>query len=284
MSNQEFRPGGFQILPPVVKNILIISVLMFVIQYILQIRMNLDLTDYLGLHYFSAPLFRPYQFVTYIFMHGGIAHLFFNMFAVWMFGAALENIWGSKRFLIFYLVTGMGAALIQYVVYYFEITPVLNVVANLQQNPGDDSLNAFFNSKLFAGSLTREAYDHFISFADRYNAVLTESPSLAASLANDYLQTYRADFLNAHTVVGASGSLFGILLGFAMLFPNTYLNIYFFIPIKAKYFVMLYGGLEIYSAIKNDPTDNVAHFAHLGGMLFGFIMIKIWQRNRSNFY
>jgi membrane associated rhomboid family serine protease len=269
MSNQEFRPGGFQILPPVVKNILIISVLMFVIQYILQIRMNLDLTDYLGLHYFSAPLFRPYQFVTYIFMHGGIAHLFFNMFAVWMFGAALENIWGSKRFLIFYLITGMGAALIQYVVYYFEITPVIDALNEIQRIGLGPDFTAFMNET---------------PIADQYNAALRESPSLAANIAQDWITTYKNNFLNAHTVVGASGSLFGILLGFAMLFPNTYLNIYFFIPIKAKYFVMLYGGLEIYSAIKNDPTDNVAHFAHLGGMLFGFIMIKIWQRNKTNFY
>jgi membrane associated rhomboid family serine protease len=268
MSNQEFRPGGFQILPPVVKNILIVTVLMFVLQLIMEAR-GIDLSDYLGLHYFQAPLFKPHQFVTYIFMHGNFMHIFFNMFALWMFGSVLENVWGGKRFLIFYLITGMGAALIQLVVYYFEVTPVLNELDMMTQNGTAESFRSYLSNS---------------PYAEQYNAALAEGSSYAVSVGKDILTNFRADYLNSLTVVGASGSLFGILLAFAMLFPNTYLNIYFFIPIKAKYFVMLYGAIEIISAIRNDPNDNVAHIAHLGGMLFGFILIKIWQRGRSNFY
>src|SRR3989344_273142 len=114
MSQQEFRPRSFQILPPVVKNILIISGILFLAQVVLEYKMNFRLENYLGLHYYSADYFKPYQFITYIFMHGNFMHIFFNMFAVWTFGSVLENVWGSKRFLIFYLITGMGAALTQY--------------------------------------------------------------------------------------------------------------------------------------------------------------------------
>ncbi|MDP2386131.1 MAG: rhomboid family intramembrane serine protease [Bacteroidota bacterium] len=284
MSQQEFRPRSFQILPPVVKNILIISGILFLAQVILEYKMNFRLENYLGLHYYSADYFKPYQFITYIFMHGNFMHIFFNMFAVWTFGSVLENVWGSKRFLIFYLITGMGAALTQYVVYYFEITPLMNSISEVHNGMTIGSFETFVNSIQFRGSLSYETSSAFNSFADKYNSLLPADPSGALLLAHNYLDQFKADYLNANVIVGASGSLFGLLLAFGMMFPNTYLNIYFFIPIKAKYFVILYGIIEIYSAISNNPQDNVAHFAHLGGMLFGFIMIMLWKKDRTHFY
>ncbi|HEY1038053.1 MAG TPA: rhomboid family intramembrane serine protease [Bacteroidia bacterium] len=284
MSPNEFRPGGFQLLSPVVKNILIISGILFLAQVVLEYKMNIDLKDYLGLHYYAADYFKPYQFVTYIFMHGNFMHIFFNMFAVWTFGTVLENVWGSKRFLIFYLLTGMGAALTQYVVYYFQITPLLDTINNLHTNMTIESFEAFINGAQFRSSISYETSINFNAFAEKYNAMLTSSDHAGAIMAaHDYLDQFKTEYLNANVIVGASGSLFGLLLAFGMLFPNTYLNIYFFIPIKAKYFVILYGAIEIYSAIANDQ-DNVAHFAHLGGMLFGFILIMLWKKDRTHFY
>jgi membrane associated rhomboid family serine protease len=237
----DFRSRGFSNLPPVIKNLLIINVIMFLATWVLKNRMHIDLDNILGLHYYSATDFRPYQFVTYLFMHGDIMHLFFNMFAVWMFGSTLENHWGSKRFLQYYLITGFGAGLVQYGVFYFQIQKL------------DEEVNYFI--QLHGSSVYEET------------------------------MATREMVINRMVVIGASGSLFGILLAFGMMFPNTMLMMIFVpIPIKAKYFVAIYGLIELFSGITNDPRDNVAHFAHLGGMLFGFIIILIWKRNRNFFY
>lgn len=229
MSYQQYRPNSFSVLPPVVKNLLIINGLFFLATLSFQ-TLGSDLTDTLGLHFPLADTFRPYQLITYMFMHGSFMHLFFNMFALWMFGNTLENVWGPKRFLIYYLITGIGAAVCHYAVVYYEMQPALNYI----------SQNALDYPELEA--LKQEVY-------------------------------------NAPVVVGASGSVFGILLAFGMMFPNTLLYIYFAIPIKAKWFVVLYGAMELFSGLRGAPGDNVAHFAHLGGMLFGFILIKYWKRN-----
>lgn len=223
-------------IPPVVKNLLIINILMLIISYILS-GMGIDLWQILGLHYIGADSFKPYQFISHIFMHAGFTHLFFNMFALWMFGRMLEMVWGPKRFFIYYMVTGIGAAVLHTLVLWFEINPALEIINN---PPADiDPLQ---------------------------------------------IQTARAN-INAMVTVGASGAVFGILLAFGMLFPNTQLMLIFPpIPIKAKYFVIFYGVLELFLGIASFSGDNVAHFAHLGGMLFGFVMIKMWQKDRNNFY
>jgi membrane associated rhomboid family serine protease len=224
---------NFRSIPTVTKNILIISILAFVATTLIH---KVDLVRILGLHYFQAPDFKPYQFITYIFMHGSFMHLFFNMFAVFMFGAVLENAWGPKKFLAFYIFTGLGAALTQLAVYYFQIAPKL------------EQWQAVY------GTTT----DYF-----------TQSQMIEDKKA----------FLNSFVVVGASGSLFGLLIAFGMMFPNAELMMLFLpIPIKAKYFVAIYGALELFSGLQNNVNDNVAHFAHLGGMLFGFILMMIWRR------
>ncbi len=239
MFNQ--RGGGFATLPTVTKNLLIINVILFIATLLLK-KQGIDLTEKLGLHYYKASLFKPYQFITYLFMHGSFMHLFFNMFAVYMFGSVLENAWGPKKFLTYYIFTGLGAALTQYVVFYYQLAPII-------EN---------------ANTLLAETKD--------YNR--------QSDIANELNQIF--NYPN-FTVVGASGSLFGLLIAFGMMFPNAELMMLFLpIPIKAKYFVAIYGAIELFSGIANSASDNVAHFAHLGGMFFGFILLMIWRKQRRN--
>lgn len=276
----EYRPSGFNILPPVVKNLLIINAIFFLATWVLESR-GIPLTDILGLHYFSADKFRPYQLITYMFMHGNFGHIFFNMFAVWMFGNALENVWGSKRFLTYYVITGIGAALIQYLVLAFQFSPILDAINFTAYNPTPENIKAFMNSGNFSiNPLDAEMLQKYRYFVDSYNTLVTSGQNQTATqLAHDYLLDYRADLLNQPVVVGASGALFGLLLAFGMIFPNTLIFLYFAIPIKAKYFVMLYGAIELFLGISNNAGDNVAHFAHLGGMLFGWILIRNWRKH-----
>ncbi len=257
---------------------------MFAATWVLKNRMNIDLNEILGLHYITASDFKPFQFVTYLFMHGDLSHLFFNMFAVWMFGSTLENVWGAKRFLIYYLVTGFGAALIQYLVFFIETGPIIDAITAVQNNLTPESFEELVNNAEFQNKFNYEIVGKYEVFASEYNSLLHTSPEKAMSLASQFLIDFKQAYLNAHVVIGASGSLFGLLLAFGMMFPNTLLYVYFLVPIKAKWFVMIYGAIELISGLRSNPEDNVAHFAHLGGMLFGFILIMIWKRNRTFFY
>lgn len=246
---QGFGSYGFSILPPVVKNLVIINGLLFLATISFNVSFGIDLTEILGLHYFKSKLFEPYQIVTYMFMHGGIAHLFFNMFAIWMFGSQIENAWGPKRFLIYYLITGIGASLIHYGIVAVGIHQLESVMPD-------------YNVQL----------------------VINEGADILLSGKNyvDENMNQLNLFYNVG-LVGASGSLFGLLLAFGMMYPNANLYMMFIpVPIKAKYFVAGYGALELINGIQNRPGDNVAHFAHLGGMLFGYILIKFWQNQAKN--
>ena len=242
---------NFRNIPPVVKNLLIINGLFYLATILLK-GQGIDLASYLGLHYWESDGFQPYQLVTYMFMHSAqdFTHVLFNMFAVWMFGRVLEGVWGSKRFLIYYMVTGVGAGLIQMLVAYIRLMPLM---AELPQ--------------------------------EDINLIMTEGYDLIQSGKNWVGVGGTINGLINGITVGASGAVFGILLAFGMLFPNTELMLLFPpIPIKAKWFVLGYGALELYSGFANNPTDNVAHFAHLGGMLFGFILIRMWKKDRGTFY
>lgn len=279
---QQFRPGGFTLLPPVVKNLLIINGLFFLATLALGNAFGIDLYRILGLHFPGAQNFAPYQFISYMFMHGGFAHLFFNMFALWMFGNVLENVWGPKRFLLYYLVTGLGAALLHYAVLYWQMLPTLQAVNSVLENPDHESLRALLESEYFKVT-SMEIQNNFRVFLSEYNSLINNSPNEAMVRAVNFLNQYKVDFLNAPVVVGASGAVFGILLAFGMLFPNSLIYLFFAIPIKAKYFVMIYGAMELYFGIANRPGSNVAHFAHLGGMLFGYLMIRYWKK-KGNLY
>ncbi len=280
---QQFRPGGFNILPPLVKNLLIINGLFFLATITFSSAFNIDLYKIFGLHFPGAMDFRPYQFLTYLFMHGGFTHLFFNMFALWMFGNVLENVWGAKRFLIYYLITGFGAAIIHYAILYVEMLPTLQQINALLQDPDHDNLKSFLQSDEFQVT-SMEIQNNLRIFLERYNSLINSSPNEAMVEAVNFLNQYKVDFLNAPVVVGASGAVFGILLAFGMLFPNSLIYVFFAIPIKAKYFVMIYGAMELYFGITTrGGGSNVAHFAHLGGMIFGYLLIKYWQSKEKRF-
>ena len=245
---QNYRPVIGNI-PPVVKNLIIINVLMLLATYVLSMR-GVDLDSVLGLHFFLSPQFQPYQLVTHIFMHAGFMHLFFNMFALWMFGRVLESVWGPKRFFIYYFVTGLGAAALHLFVSYIEYQSLLSKMSPEQiQWVMDEGRSLFQKGQNFSDPLMGQLN------------LLMNIPT-----------------------VGASGAVYGVLLGFGMLFPNTQLFLLFPpIPIKAKYFVIGYGLIELYLGFAN-PGSNVAHFAHLGGMLFGFLMIRYWNKHSNRFY
>jgi len=242
----QYRPSGFKMLPPVIKNLIIINVLFYLATLALGSAFNIDLVRILGLHYPTSQDFGTWQIVSYMFMHSptSIMHILFNMFALWMFGNTLENVWGSKRFLNYYLVTGIGAAVVQIFVAYVRISYI-------------------------EASMTVE----------QIATVMQEGGSVLAkgmNYQNEAMQQLNL-IINTPTI-GASGAVFGILLAFGMMFPNSLIYVYFAFPIKAKYFVMIYGAIELYTGIANSQGDNVAHFAHLGGMLFGFILLRIWKR------
>ena len=221
-------------MPPVTKNLIIINVLVFFGTYVTK-GYGIDLAEYLGLLFFLADNFNVGQLISYMFMHANFSHIFFNMFAVWMFGRILEQAWGSKRFLTYYIVCGIGAGLIQELVQFIEYETVLAGYDGVQMMNGVIPMQSF---------------------------------------------------LNMMNTVGASGAVYAILLGFGMQFPNQEIFIFPLpIPIKAKYFVMGYAALELLMGLSNNIHDNVAHFAHLGGMIFGIFMILYWKkknRNRNN--
>lgn len=253
---------------------------MLLATYVLQ-RSGIDLTKNLALYYPQSENFRIYQLITHMFMHGGITHLFFNMFALWMFGRVLESVWGPKRFLIFYFVTGIGAALLHTFVNYIEIAPIAKAVTAFTNTPSADLFSSFINGHQGLIKDLRFDLPQIIDFA-------------ASWLDNPSSESYEAEavaFMNQLVnikmnipTVGASGAVYGVLLGFGMLFPNTQLMLLFPpIPIKAKYMVIAYGAIELVLGLSM-PGSNVAHFAHLGGMLFGFFMIKYWNKNTKTFF
>ncbi len=242
----QYYSGRFGSTPPVTKNLIIINVVMLIGTFLFQ-RLNVNLVGVLGMFYFQSPFFQPWQIVTHMFMHGGIAHIFFNMYALWIFGKTLESVWGSKRFLIYYLITGLGAAFFQQLVNYIQFAPD---IASLKAAYSVDRINhALLNEILQPGN--------------RFYTIGREL---------------------IRPTVGASGAVYGVLLAFGMLFPNTPLFIMFIpIPIKAKWLVIGFGVLELVLGI-TQSGGNIAHFAHLGGMIFGFILIKYWNRFTRNFY
>ncbi len=276
----QYSPTGFRLLTPVVKNLLIINVLMFIGTWVFASSFGIDLTRLLGLHYPTAPDFKVWQFVTYMFMHGGFAHIFFNMFALWMFGNVLENVWGPKRFLTFYMVTGIGAGLTYIIWIHYAMAPEMSLINNVISSPTVDNLaNLIAHHRFMVNEYSGHIWSDFLAFEQSVKAFqLNPSNNIAAQNIVTFLSEYRNYFLNQHVVVGASGAIFGLLLAFGMMFPNSLIYVYFAIPVKAKYFVIIYGALELFSGVYNRPGDNVAHFAHLGGMIFGYLLIRYWKK------
>lgn len=280
MSNQQIRPSSFNILPVVIKNLLIINLIFWLAETVFEKQLGFSFNERFGLYYPLSSLFAPYQYVTHLFLHGNFMHIFFNMFALWMFGTVLENHWGPKRFLTYYFVTGLGAAVIHNLSTWYEISQLNNTIELYANSPNlVDFLSLMQKNAMYFSSETLKDINLLMAnweVMPKNNELIAQSITYARDL-----EQYK---MNIPTV-GASGAVFGVLLAFGMLFPNNLIYIYFMIPIKAKYFVIIYGLFELYSGVSNNPGDNVAHFAHLGGMLFGFILIKYWNKNdRKNFY
>lgn len=218
-------------IPTITKNLLIVNVVVFLATYLFR-TMGVDLNNVLGLHFFLAPDFHIYQLFTYMFAHGGFSHIFFNMFALWMFGCIVERTWGAKKFLTYYIVCGVGAGLFQ--------------------------------------ELAQFAQFYFIASEQLPHFTLAQTMKVANASAAG---------LNLWTTVGASGAVYGILLAFGMLYPEERIFIFPLpVPIKAKWFVMGYAAIELFMAYSS-TGDGVAHLAHLGGMVFGFFLIRYWRRH-----
>ncbi len=217
-------------IPPVTKNLLIITALCFFASVVAQ-RYGLDLNSILGLHFFKASDFNLYQLITYMFMHANFEHIFFNMFALWMFGRTLEQVWGGKRFLFFYIVCGVGAGLVQEAVQYIE----------------------------------------YVTTLSQYDRAITDVGVMPMG-----------EYLNLMNTVGASGAIYGILLAFGMTFPNSQMFVFPIpFPIKAKWFVIGYALIELVLGV-GASSDGIAHFAHLGGMIFALILILYWKKKDKN--
>lgn len=253
-------------LTPVVRNLLLVNILIFAAERLLEVNMP----DLFGLRFPSSSEFAFYQILTHMFVHTGFGHIFSNMLALIVFGPALEMLWGGKRFLLFYLICGLGASACYLAVESFELYQLYAAVDRYLQNP---NYAAFDRLVAEFGSIHNARLTGFLEhFGDNPN-----SSELIAASKQIALKMYETK-LNI-PMVGASGAIFGILIAFGMTFPNMELILLFPpIPVKAKYLVLFYGVYEIYSVIKAAPTDNVAHFAHLGGMLFGYILIRQWRK------
>ena len=214
-------------MPPVVKNLLIINILMYAITALTGNWMY----ENFALFYFKSPFFKPFQLVTHMFMHGGFTHIFFNMYTLFIFGGVLERVWGSQKFLFYYFVTGIGAALLHLGVMYLQLRGYL-----------------------------------------------------ADAQAGDLMATANIRALLTTPTVGASGAIYGLLLAYGMLFPTNIMQLIFPpVALKAKWFVLIFGALELLLGLSG-RGGNVAHFAHLGGMIFGYFLILYWKKNNRMYY
>ena len=222
---------------PVVLNLIIINVLMFAVQNLVT---AFDITDWGALHYFKSDDFKPHQLITHMFLHGGMSHIFFNLFTLFMFGTMLENYIGSKKFLVFYMVCGLCAGLLT-------------------------QLSIPYSAEMFAKS------------ADGLDAASTHGLSMA-----QVVQAYKQEY----SMIGASGAIMGVMAAFAYLFPNTEMYIMFIpIPVKAKYVIPVFVLIDLFGGINPSASDNVGHFAHLGGAIVGFLLVYYWNKtNRKTFY
>jgi membrane associated rhomboid family serine protease len=280
VSYQQIRPGGFQVLPAIIKNLIIINALVFLAQTTSENIGNGEwVSDFFALHNVHSSLFKPHQLLTHMFMHGDIGHLFFNMFALWMFGSMLENMWGPKRFLTFYILCGLGAAILHLGWLHFESRIIVEDTSLFMQVPSPGRLLNYF--QLYGGALDDEQERIINTILNSWRFDLNNANFIEQAKE---LVEERSELLLRKPTVGASGAVFGCLAAFGYLFPNSLIYIYFFIPIKAKWFVLIYAAIELWMGI-NNSGGNIAHFAHLGGALIGFLLVLYWNKNnRKTFY
>lgn len=254
-------------LPPVVKNLLIINFIFWLADLALPRLLggayqDFSLSNILGMHYWASEQFHIYQILTYMFIHGGFSHMFFNMFALFMFGAAIEQRWGTKRFLLFYLISGIGAAIVQQLMWTIDFAPMISALNDaIQQNSSTPLVGV------------EEKLRKFLHFGS-----LSSVNSVTALSMKQLI-------INSPVTVGASGAIFGLLFAFGWLFPEARLMLIFLpVPIPARIFVALYAIVELFLGVAGFSFDNIAHFAHLGGMLFGWLLILYWKKKGTLYW
>lgn len=256
---------------PVITNIILINVAIMLVTVfspsLFPVFYNL-----FSLHYTGSPAFFPTQYFTYMFLHADFGHLFSNMFGLIIFGPLLEDFWGGRRLLSYYLICGLGAGVIYSGFQFYDNHGMQEAMQEYLEEPSPANYSYFFYE------YDRDGYSRKLDWIDAFR----ENPENYA-----YIEKGKSDILEYYSfrinipMVGASGALFGILIAFGMLFPNT---TPFIIPIPAKYIVALYGIMAYYGVVKNDPGDFTAHSAHLGGMIIGFFVVRYWQKQRNRFY
>ncbi|MDR1668134.1 MAG: rhomboid family intramembrane serine protease [Bacteroidales bacterium] len=264
----------------IVFHLLLINILLFAVTYFWRSGNN-PLIEYLALYYPESSHFKLYQFVTHMFMHGGFSHIFFNMYALWMFGTAIESVWGGKRFLFYYFFTGLGAAALHTLVNALVFKGMNAEMIAFSNTPSPELFQQFIEAhaeKGFSGQFLAVCNGLFSEWSDAPENAAYADSALAL------MRRVIAGLMDIPTV-GASGAVFGLLLAFGMMYPNTRLMIIFLpIAIKAKWFVLIYGAIELYLGF-SQPGSSIAHFAHIGGMLFGYLLIRFWiyrARNSRN--
>lgn len=277
---REVRPERFEVLPLVVKNLLIINGLFFLAEATVVHQFHIPIMEYMALHSWRSPLFKPWQVLTHLFLHDDFYHLAGNMFALWMFGSVLESLWGAKRFLTFYFICGFGAALLHLVFLNWELGNLTSEYLNIL------SLEKSGKNILAIRAIEEYGVSHGITFNQNYLELLHENPE-NRQLLTGFIESVSMQYqkqLDTHTI-GASGAVFGLLAAFVYLFPNTYLYFYFFIPVKAKWAGLAYFSYELIFAIKNAAGDNVARWAHVGGAIVGLLIVWTWNKKiRDSFY
>ncbi|NPA33920.1 MAG: rhomboid family intramembrane serine protease [Chlorobi bacterium] len=252
-----------------IPHIIIISVLALLANDVLTVSTEISLSSILGLHSIYSQQFHFYQLLTYMFMHGGYMHLFFNMFALWMFGLPLELRLGMRRFAYYFLISGIGAALIHLGVLAYQHHKLITDLKTFVSEPTPEHL------KKLAEKIPIFNPEAIVEYESLWNS---------GQMPKQYLESFVTSVVHAVEryidipTVGASGAVFAILLAFGVLYPNATILLFFFIPIKAKYFVILYGIVELWLGLTNLPNDPIAHFAHLGGMIWGGILLYYWKR------
>jgi membrane associated rhomboid family serine protease len=272
--------------PPTVRNLIILTVVCHILSIAATVFLQFNVVQNFGLHNWNSAYFKPWQLVSYMFLHdmsyiflrdiGGITHLLFNMLGLWMFGSMLERFWGAQKFIIFYFVTGIGAGLINVFSTTILLQPMFDSAVFYMNNPGYNLFEHFVSNYL-PGSYDNEGVNEFLKvwFNDPLNpGYIKESVQIVNQVTDLRLNT---------PTVGASGSIYGLLLAFGVLFPNSVIMLLIPpIPLKAKYFVLIFGGMELLLGLRNNLEDNVGHFAHLGGMLFGILLILLWKKQAKN--
>lgn len=268
---------------PVVKYLVIANVIVFLVQELLAEFFSVSIIEWFALFNFRSDKFQIYQLITHMFLHADIVHIFFNMFILWMFGSALETVWSRNRFLYYYFFTGIGAALLHLLISSFTLGQLEKRVDEYMQNPVLQNFQRFVYDEIGDLSADNEGQNTYFKGVNRLILSWQEDPdnNYYSEVSQKVVAEYY-DTMVERPSIGASGAVFGILLAFGLLFPNVRIYIYFLFPLKAKYFVVILGFIELYLGLTNQ-FSNVANFAHLGGMLFGIILLKAWGTKSFKF-